>query len=220
MGQVRVAQFWEASVGKKVVMALTGVILFGYLVGHMAGNLQVLAGAARINDYARFLHGSPVLLWSVRALLLISLVLHVIAAVQLEVAKRRARPVGYARKRDVGSLASRTMIWSGIVILAFVVYHLLHLTAGTVHPSFVELDVHHNLVTGFQETGAAAAYVIAMIFLALHLYHGLWSMFQSVGVSHPRYTPVLKRGAIVVSIVLAFGFALIPVLVQARVLVE
>src|SRR5262249_11686858 len=179
MGEVRVAQFWEATIGKKVVMALSGVILFGYLVGHMAGNLQVLAGAAKINNYARFLHGSPGLLWSVRVLLLVSVIVHIAAAGQLEIGKRRARPIGYAKKHEQGSLASRTMIWSGAVILAFVVYHILHLTAGTVHPSFVELDVHHNLVTGFQQAGAAAVYVIAMIFLALHLYHGLWSMFQS-----------------------------------------
>ena len=127
----KATRFYQASIGKKAVMALTGVVLFGYLVGHLAGNLQVYLGAAQMDRYAAFLHSMPALLWGVRVLLLICVVAHITASIQLTLLKQEARPDGYAKREAIGSSsASRTMIWSGPMIAAFVIYHLLHLTTG------------------------------------------------------------------------------------------
>jgi succinate dehydrogenase / fumarate reductase, cytochrome b subunit len=212
----RTLRFYDASIGKKAIMAVTGVILFGYILGHMLGNLQIFAGPERINAYARFLHSQPALLWGVRLLLLASVILHILSSVQLWLLKRRARPIAYYKKDDVpASYAARTMMWSGPIIGAFVVFHILHLTAGTVGLGYRELEVYNNVVQGFRHPEVAIAYIIAMTLLCLHLYHGLWSMFQSVGINHPRYTPLLKRGAALFAWVVALGFISVPVSVLA-----
>jgi succinate dehydrogenase / fumarate reductase, cytochrome b subunit len=217
----RTIGFYEASIGKKVVMAVTGVILFGYVLGHLLGNLQIympdtgVPATEPINIYAAFLHSHTVMLWAVRALLLVSVVLHITASVQLTLLKRTARPVAYVKKQDVPtSYAARTMMWSGPIIAAFVVFHVLHLTAGTVLP-IEEGDVRANVIGGFQHPAVALFYIVAMALLCMHLYHGLWSMFQSVGLSHPRYTPALKRFAAVFAWFVAVGNISIPVAVLA-----
>jgi succinate dehydrogenase cytochrome b subunit len=213
---IAVTRFYDSTIGKKAVMAVTGLILFGYLIAHMIGNLQIFLGRAVLNHYAESLHGNPALLWTVRITLLVSVTLHVWASIQLTMLKRQARPIGYQKRDNVqASYASRTMMWSGPIILAFVIFHLLHLTTGTVHPNFVALDAYDNLVTGFRVIPVAIAYIVAMILVCMHLSHGIWSMFQSVGFSHPRYTPKIKTFAAVFSSILAAGFISVPIAVLA-----
>lgn len=193
-GMARSAALFNSVVGKKIVMAVTGVILSGFVLGHMVGNLQIFLGPERINAYGRFLHGNMELLWPVRIVLLASVGLHVLAAWQLTILNNfKARPVAYLKKPAIASdYAARTMVWSGPIVAAFIVYHLLHFTLGTAHPHFIEGDVYNNVITGFQVPAAALFYIVANILLATHLYHGVWSMFQTLGVNHPRYTPWLK----------------------------
>jgi succinate dehydrogenase / fumarate reductase cytochrome b subunit len=187
---------WGSTVGKKIIMAVSGVILIAFVVGHMIGNLKVYMGAEEFNHYAEGLRtfGAPFLareqtLWLVRLGLLGAVLLHIVAATQLTLKSRRARAVGYRKyENDMAfSYASRTMVWGGVIILAFVVYHLLHLTFGTAHPDFVHGDAYHNFVAGFQSWPVSIAYVAAMIPLGFHLYHGFWSMLQTLGSSNPRW---------------------------------
>jgi succinate dehydrogenase / fumarate reductase cytochrome b subunit len=210
-------RFYDAAIGKKAVMAITGVILFIYVIGHLAGNLQVYVGAEQMDRYARFLHSMPAALWVVRVILLVSVILHITASLQLQKLKLDARPVGYVKKEAIGSTtASRTMIWSGLMIAAFVIYHILDLTtgaAGTAH--FEELHAYENLVYSFRRIPVSVFYILAMALLGLHLYHGLWSMFQSLGFSHPRYTPRIKRAAAWLAILIAAGFISSPIAVIA-----
>ncbi len=223
----RVVRFYEAPIGKKVIMALTGVILFGYVVAHLLGNLQIYMapgadGEYQINHYAAFLHNPATasLLWGARVFLLVAVGMHIVASLQLWKLKRDARPVAYVKKDDAAtSYASRTMMWSGPIVAAFIVFHVLHLTVGAVGPPAAELvngpDVRANVIAGFLNPAIAGFYILAMILLCTHLYHGLWSMFQSLGFSHPRYTPVLKKGAAIFAILIAIGNCSIPIAVMA-----
>lgn len=201
-------------------MAVTGVILFGYVAGHLAGNLQIYAGREVINRYAHFLHANPGLLWAVRVFLLAAVYLHILTSYQLWRMKRRARPVAYLKKDDVpAAYAARTMLWSGPIIAAFIVFHVMHLTVGNVPGlplSEVEggFDVYRNVVVGFRNPLVSISYIVAIVLLMMHLYHGLWSMFQSLGLSHPRYTPRIQTLAKAFSIILAIGFISIPVSVM------
>ncbi|MGA8026868.1 MAG: succinate dehydrogenase cytochrome b subunit [Bryobacteraceae bacterium] len=211
--EARPARFWASTNGKKVVMAITGAILFLFVIGHMLGNLQVFEGPDKLNAYGRFLHGVPEILWAVRITLIISVILHIWASVELAVRKTQARPVAYAKRENIASsYASRTMYWSGPIILAFVIYHLLHLTAGIIHPGsdFIEADVYHNVISGFQIWYVSAWYIFSMILLGFHIRHGAWSMFQSVGINHPRHTPILKKSALTLAIVVTAGYISIP----------
>ena len=210
----RAPNFWQSTNGKKVVMAVTGAILFLFVIGHLLGNLQVFEGPAKINAYGHFLHSIGELLWIVRIVLIISVILHITATVQLALRNKRARPVGYSRKEAINSsYASRTMYWSGPIVLAFVIFHLLQFTAGYIHPGsqFIEGDVYHNLVAGFQVWWVSAWYIFSIVLLGLHLRHGIWSMFQSVGYNHPRHTPLLKKSAFVVALLIVLGYISIPI---------
>ncbi len=211
--------FYDSTIGKKVVMAVTGVILFGYVLGHLIGNLQIYSpDPNQINNYAKFLHSHAIMLWAVRTLLLVSVVLHITASVQLWLLKQRARPEGYVKKDDIPtSYAARTMIWSGPIIAAFVIFHVLHLTTGSVLP-LEEGNVRANVISGFQHPAIAIFYIVAMALLCMHLYHGLWSMFQSLGINHPRYTPILKKFAAVFAWFVAIGNISIPLMVMLGVL--
>jgi succinate dehydrogenase / fumarate reductase, cytochrome b subunit len=211
---IRVARFYESTIGKKAIMAVTGLILFGFLIAHMLGNLQIFLGPYVMNHYAETLHGNPALLWSVRTILLVSVVLHIWASVSLWSLKKEARPVAYVKRANVSSTwASRTMMLSGPIVAAFIVFHLLHLTTGTIHPNFVELHAYENLVNGFLVIPFAVVYIIVMILIGFHLSHGIWSMFQSMGFSHPRYTPMIKTFAAVFAWILIAGFISVPVAV-------
>jgi len=209
-------RFYTSTIGKKAVMAVSGCILFLFVVGHLIGNLQIYEGPEKLNRYAVFLRSLPALLWTVRAILLVMVGLHIWSSVALAMRKWEARPVNYVkRKATESSYASRTMYWSGPIILAFVIYHLLDFTFGSVNPHFVEGDVYANVVASFRVIPVSAFYIFAMVLLCMHLYHGLWSMFQSMGFYHPRYTPVLKRSAAVVAVLIAAGNISIPVAVMS-----
>lgn len=205
-------RFWRSTVGKKIVMAVTGLIMIGFVIGHLAGNLLFFAGRDRINAYSAFLHSTGEVLWGVRLVLLVSVILHITAAVQLTAIDRAARPVGYAKHQyEAATWASRSIRWGGVLLLVFIVYHLLHMTTGTVHPSFTPGDVYHNLITGLSVWYVAAFYVIAMVALGLHLYHGTWSSIRTLGVEQPATDPIRRRRAIwIFAIVMALGFASIP----------
>jgi succinate dehydrogenase / fumarate reductase, cytochrome b subunit len=206
--------FYTSTTGKKAAMAVSGCILFLFVVGHLIGNLQIYEGPEKLNRYAVLLRSMPALLWGVRTVVLAMVLLHIWSSVQLAGRNIAARPVGYRIKKATGSsYASRTMYWSGPIILAFVIYHLLDFTFGQVNPHFQPGNVYGNVVASFQLIPVAVFYIIAMLLLCLHLYHGLWSMFQSVGIAHPRYTPMLRRGAAVVALLIAIGNISIPVAV-------
>lgn len=211
-------RFWQTTVGKKAIMAVTGFILFGFVCGHLLGNLQIFLPPEKINHYAATLRSLPPLLWGTRITLLVSVILHIWSSFQLWLLQRQARPIKYVKRTNLNSTyASRTMLWSGPIIAAFVIFHLLHFTFGTVHPGgpFDEHNVYNNVVTGFQVWPVSLFYIIAMIMLCYHLYHGLWSIFQSLGFSHPVYTPWLQRLSKVVAILIAAGNISIPVAVLA-----
>jgi succinate dehydrogenase cytochrome b subunit len=211
-------RFWRSVIGKKAIMAVTGFVLFAFVIGHLVGNLQIFLPPERINRYAAVLRSHPILLWGVRSALLVTVLLHIWSSFQLWVLQREARPLNYVKKTNLNSTyASRTMLWSGPIILAFVIFHLLHLTFGTVHPggAFDEQNVYNNVVTGFQVWPVSLFYMVAMIMLCYHLYHGLWSMFQSLGFSHPAYTPWLQRIAKIVAILIAVGNISMPIAVLA-----
>jgi succinate dehydrogenase / fumarate reductase, cytochrome b subunit len=216
---IRLRELWESSVGKKAVMAVTGLIGVGFVIGHMVGNLQVFQGAERINAYGRLLHG-PLneLLWVVRAVLVLAVILHVIAAIQLTLRDRAARPVAYARRvPQVSTWASRTMRWGGALLLVFIVVHILHFTTGTIRPAgvFVPGDVFGNMVAGFRVPWVVALYVVSMLALGLHLYHGAWSSLRSLGASPASHHPMKRRLALVIAVLVSAGFALVPVAVAA-----
>ncbi|HEX6896880.1 MAG TPA: succinate dehydrogenase cytochrome b subunit [Bryobacteraceae bacterium] len=211
-------RFYASTIGKKAVMAISGCILFLFVIGHLIGNLQIYEGPEKLNQYAVFLRSLPALLWTVRIVLLVMVALHIWSSIALAQRKLDARPVGYVKKKPVdSSYASRTMYWSGPIILAFVIYHLLDFTFGSVNPHFVEGDVYSNVIASFRLIPVSVFYIFAMLLLCMHLYHGLWSMFQSLGFYHPRYTPALKRAAAAVAILIAAGNISIPVAVMAGV---
>jgi succinate dehydrogenase / fumarate reductase cytochrome b subunit len=208
----RAARFWDSANGKKAVMSVTGAMMFGFVLLHMAGNLQIFEGPDQFNKYAQLLRTLPEALWAARLVLLAAVIAHTLAAVQLALRNRRARPVAYSKKEATASTyASRTMYWSGPIVLAFIIYHLLHFTFGvTGVPEFIEGDVYHNVVNGFQNPIIAAWYVLAMLLLCLHLQHGISSMFQTLGISHPRYTPWFKKAAALLAVVIFLGFISVP----------
>jgi succinate dehydrogenase / fumarate reductase cytochrome b subunit len=196
-------------------MAVTGVIMIGFLVSHVVANLLIFQGAEPLNGYAHFLHSLGELLWVARAMLIAAVILHIIAAVQLTLLDRAARPEAYARSAPQAStLASRTLRVGGVLLLAFVVYHLLHFTFGNAHPAFVPLDPYHNIISGFAAHPLVAGfYVLAMVGLGLHLYHGGSSMFQSLGLSHPAWDPTRRNLMRILALLIATGFAVIPIAV-------
>lgn len=212
------SRFYRATIGKKIVMAVTGIILAGFVVVHMAGNLGVLGGAEKFNHYAELLRTSMPLLWAARLVLIAAVVLHVRAALQLYALKAAARPVAYAKKAHrAASFSSRFMIWTGYALAAFLVYHLLHFTTGTVHGDFIEGNVFHNVTSAFRNPLVAGVYLVSMGFLFMHLQHGLFSLTQSLGLSHPGYAGRAKALAYVLAAIVAAGFAVVPIAVLAAV---
>ncbi|HBY63252.1 MAG TPA: succinate dehydrogenase [Solibacterales bacterium] len=222
--------FFHATVGKKVIVAITGVALFGFVIGHMLGNLQVFAGPEAMNAYGAFLHSKPGLLWGARLGLILAVVLHIVASVQLALLSKAARPVSYQKWSKVkSSYASRTMIWSGPIIAAFVIYHLLHFTAGVAMPwqgaSFETQEIaghiipkpYENVVAGFSNPLVSIAYIVSMALLCLHLRHGFYSMFQTVGLNNPRFTPLIDKLAMAFAAAIFVGYISIPVAVLAGV---
>jgi succinate dehydrogenase / fumarate reductase cytochrome b subunit len=222
----RVMAFWHTMIGKKVVMAITGLVLIGFVIAHMMGNLKVFSGADEINAYSRFLRevGMPALaygqlLWAVRIVLLICVALHITAAVQLSRMSWVARPVEYSVKRDIETtFAARMMRWGGVLLAVFVVFHLLHLTAGAVGfraEQFRHLFVYQNVTKAFAVWPVAVFYIVSMGALCLHLDHGIWSMLQTLGWNTARNEAKLKILSRVIAIMAFLGFSLVPVSVLA-----
>ena len=208
--------FLGSTIGKKVVMASTGIVLFGFVLAHMVGNLQLYLGAEALDRYAvflrEFLHGGG--LWIARAVLLACVVLHIWAATSLTLADRAARPVGYREyEARESTWASRSMRWSGVVILVFVVYHLLDMTFGVVNPGFEAGHVYRNVVASFRSVPVSLFYIAAMLLLWSHLRHGVWSMLRTLGLSHPRYEEVAHRLAAVFATVVVAGNISFPLAV-------
>ena len=218
------SRFYRSSIGSKVVMAVTGLLLLLFVIGHLAGNLLVYAGRDALNDYAEFLKGNPLILWSARVGLLVVFLLHVITSVRLSALNRRARPERYAYMDTVqASAASRYMLLSGAVVFFYVVYHLLHFTLGVVDPEAFEVppqrmpdghlrhDVFAMLVVGFRSDLVVGVYVLANLLLAWHLSHGIASLFQSLGVRSQRFTPMIEAAGLWVSALIGAGFISIPI---------
>jgi succinate dehydrogenase / fumarate reductase cytochrome b subunit len=214
----RTLRLWAAPIGKKAVMGLSGAILFGFVFVHMAGNLQFFLGRQRFDAYGAALQATAPLLWGTRIVLLLAVVLHVTAALQLSALSRAARPVGYQKPgKRASTLANRSMLGGGLVLFAFIIFHLMHFTIGNAHPHFVHGAIYDNVMSGFQVAPVAIGYVVAMGCLGLHLFHGVWSLTQSLGFNHPTYTPRIKIAAQVFAAVVTLGFASLPLAVLAGV---
>lgn len=205
-------RFYGSVIGKKVVMAVTGVVLVGYVAVHMSGNLLALKGAEALDGYAAFLQSSLPLLWGTRAVVLVSLVLHVHAALALSRLAAQARPARYAGlARQASTWSARAMRVGGLVLAGFVVFHILHFTTGTVLPSrFVAGAVYDNVVRSFSIGWVVALYLIALVALALHLRHGVWSLFQTLGATHPNLNGARRTLAWLLAIAIPLGFAIVP----------
>jgi succinate dehydrogenase / fumarate reductase, cytochrome b subunit len=205
-------QFWRSTIGKKVVMAVTGIIGILFVLGHMTGNLLMFKGQGAMHDYALLLRTSMPLLWAVRLALLAAVVLHAVAAYQLTMLARAARPKDYAQRRpQVTTFAARTIRIGGVIILAFIVYHILHMTLGTVHPDFTHLDPYNNVRIGLANPLVAGFYILATLAVGLHLYHGAWSAVRSLGAARPSTQPLKRKIALLVAVIVAIGFVVIPI---------
>lgn len=203
--------FWRRTVGKKMVMAVTGLIWILYLIAHLAGNLLVFAGASEINGYSKFLHEHSVALWIVRVILIVALVLHIAAAYQLARRSRSARRVDYRTyKPQSATFASRTMRVGGVAIAVFIVFHLLHLTTGTIEPvPFAAHDVYANLLGGFRNGWFVVIYLVGLVAIGAHLYHGAWGWFRTLGWARSP-APGDRPLAAIVTAALWVGFTIIP----------
>ena len=221
-------QFYRSAIAKKWLMALSGIVLLGYVLAHMVGNLKVFLGQDHINEYAEWLRdlGEPVfprtwVLWAMRTVLIAAFFIHILAAYQLTRMNRRARPAAdhYQSKREyvAASYASRTMRWSGVIVGLFVIFHLLDLTWGNANPDFVRGDPYHNMIESFRRVPVAIVYIVANLELALHIWHGAWSMFQSLGVNNPRFNQWRRYFAWGFAGVIAAGNISMPLLITTRV---
>lgn len=208
-----VMSLWGSTIGKKVVMAVTGLVGIGFVIGHMTGNLLVFQGQEAIDAYAASLReiGGGTVLWAVRAVLVAAVILHVVAAFQLTRRKQAARPQSYEKSEpQVSTWASRTIRIGGVFLLVWLVFHILHFTVGTVHPDFVHLRPFHNLTSAFSNPFVVAVYLVAMVFLALHLYHGAWASMRTLGIFKGSAHPLQRRLPTIIAIVLALGFSAVP----------
>jgi succinate dehydrogenase / fumarate reductase, cytochrome b subunit len=222
-GGSRVLQFYRSGVGKKWVMAITGVALMGFVVFHMIGNLKLFLSKEELNLYGEALRDIPghllprtVFLWTFRIGLIVAFVLHIHAAASLTIMNRKARPEAYKSPRDyvAADFASRTMRWTGIIVLLYLIFHLMDLTWGNANDEFVRGDPYNNLVYSLERVPVAIVYILANIALAVHLYHGSWSLFQSLGLNNPRYNPLRRQFAIGFALLILVGNLTFPVAVQ------
>lgn len=215
----------RSTVGQKAIVAVTGVILFGFVIGHLAGNLILFAGPEAYNHYAAALKGNPPLLWGTRLTLLVSVVLHISLTMQLARRNATARPQGYrkARKDLVTTYAARTMVLSGPILLAYIIFHIAHFTApgvnfGHMSDPFDAHNVYENAVLGFRVWWVSAIYIFANAMLGLHLFHGGWSAAQSIGLQSPKYDALKKNFAIGLALFVTCGNIAIPICVQTHII--
>jgi succinate dehydrogenase / fumarate reductase, cytochrome b subunit len=222
MPQAATVPIQRTSIGKKLLMATSSIILFLYVVAHLAGNLKIFLGPDPFNHYAEWLRvaGSPLfpdegVLWIARVVLLAALLVHVGAYIQLWRQKRRARTVGYRTfDPQVFNWMSRAMVWGGIAILGFVIFHILHLTTGHVQPDlayeFQRHDAYENVIAGFRVWWVSGVYVVGVVALGMHLYHGLWSAMQTLGMNNAKYNLYRRPGAAAIAILITIGYLAIP----------
>ena len=210
--------FYQSSIGKKWVVALTAVVLILYVLGHLAGNLQIYLGQDRINNYAEFLHHLGPLLWLIRIFLLACFVVHIVATIQLTIENRKAKPQKYAVPGYQASTpASRTMIVSGLIVLCFVIYHLLHFTLEVTNPGYRDLrdslgrhDVYHMMIIGFQQPLISLFYAIGLFLLCAHLSHGFGSVTQTLGINNRKIARVISTGGLTLAWLVFLGYVSIP----------
>lgn len=216
-----ITSFFTSSIGRKWTVAVTGLILFGFVIGHLIGNLQVFLGPEPLNRYGAFLQGLGELLWAIRIALLFAFVVHIVATVQLRIENRAARPVKYAvTKHTRATLAARWMLLSGITVLCFVVFHLMHFTVQNVDKSFLDLhdaqgrhDIYRMMILGFTNKTASAFYLVGVGLLAVHLNHGFQSLFQTLGLSSAKLASCWSKTGQTLSWLIFLGYASIPVAV-------
>jgi succinate dehydrogenase / fumarate reductase cytochrome b subunit len=221
----------RSSIGKKWIVSLTGLVLVAYVLGHLAGNLQIfLPDKGRINAYGAFLHSLGPILWAIRAFLLACFVLHIVTTIQLYIENRAARPERYEGVRyQKASWAGRSMVMSGLIVLCFVVFHLLHFTVYVARPDFANMkelmpdgterhDVYQMVVSGFQNTWASCFYIVGMILLCMHLSHGFGSFVQTLGLNSSKLAPWLVNGGRVLAVIICLGYIAIPIAVMTGLL--
>ncbi|MBC9713827.1 succinate dehydrogenase [Streptomyces sp. TRM66268-LWL] len=216
---------WDSTIGKKTVMAVSGLIMLGYLVAHMLGNLKIFFGSDEFNGYAHWLRtiGEPLMhyewtLWVIRVVLVAAVVLHAVSAYQLSRRDIKARPTKYVHRRKRASYATRTMRWGGIILALFIVWHILDLTTGTVHADgFEHGRPYQNVIDTFSTWYGNVIYIVAVTAVGLHVRHGFWSAAQTLGVGNARRERLLKTGANTLALVLTLGFVSVPVAVMTGV---
>ncbi|MFA5566554.1 MAG: succinate dehydrogenase cytochrome b subunit [Acidimicrobiia bacterium] len=220
---------YQSAVGKKWVMAITGIAILGFVLAHMIGNLKLYLGVEPMNHYAEWLRDmlTPILprtvaLWLMRIGLIVAFALHIHSAYSLTIMNAKARPNGYQSKRDyiAANFASRTMRASGIIVGLFILWHLADLTWGFVNPDFIRGDAYHNVVESFSFFPVAALYIVANLALGLHIYHGAWSLFQSLGANSPKLNPMRRPFAVAFAALIVVGNLSFPIMVQAGVISE
>jgi succinate dehydrogenase / fumarate reductase cytochrome b subunit len=211
----RLMSIYRSTIGKKIIMSVTGLIGIVFVLAHMLGNLQAFSGPAKLNAYAHFLHGPAAeLLWVMRVVLILAVIFHVLMAWQLRQQSNSARPLGYLKTEpQVSTWSARTMRWGGVLLLVFIVFHILHFTTGTIRPAgfFQPGNVYANIVGSFHVWWVTVFYLVAMVFLGLHLYHGAWASVRTLGYARPSPRPLHRRIALVVAVVIWLGFTLVPV---------
>ena len=215
--------FYGSALGKKAVMAVTGILLLGFVLAHMLGNLHLYQSPERMNEYGEYLRtiGSPILprsgaLWILRSGLILAFILHIHSAATLTLMNRQSRPVGYKGGRDyvAANYAARTMRWSGIIVGFYLVFHLMDLTWGVGGADFTRGEPYENLVASFQREPVAIVYIIANVLLGLHIYHGAWSLFQSLGWANPRFNHWRRGFAMIFAAIIVIGNVSFPVAVM------
>ena len=212
------SSFYKSTVGMKAAMAVTGLILVGFVTMHMLDNLQIFMGAEAINGFAAGLREHMILLWTARLVLLASVLVHIYSAVILTLRSRAARPQPYVKREDqAATFASRTIVYGGTILVLYIILHLMHFTFGSIHPSFKQGDVYDNVVTGFSSLPVVLLYVAANLVLGLHLYHGAYALTRSLGFTDPRFTRAARALATGLAFVVAGGNVLIPILVYLRI---
>jgi succinate dehydrogenase / fumarate reductase cytochrome b subunit len=214
-------EFYRSTIGKKVIMAVTGLLLVGFVIGHMLGHLQVFQSAEKYNAYAHFLQSLGGLLWLVRLGLLGAAVLHIVCAVQLTRRKQAARPVAYRKwEPQVSTFASRTIRIGGVLLAAFIIFHILHFTTLNVFPEYREMTVYNRMIVAFRKPWLTGLYVLAMLALGLHLYHGAWSSMRTLGLTRATANPLQRKLPALIAAVTTLGFIIVPLAIAAGLIKE
>jgi succinate dehydrogenase / fumarate reductase, cytochrome b subunit len=214
-------EFYRSTIGKKVIMAVTGLVLVGFVIGHMLGHLQVFQSAEKYNAYAHFLQSLGAALWLLRLGLLVAAILHITMAVQLTLRARGARPVGYSRREpQVSTLASRTIRIGGVLLAAFIIFHIMHFTTMNVFPEYREMTVYNRMIVAFRNPWLVVFYVVAMLALGMHLYHGAWSSMRTLGLTRASASPLQRKIPLAIAAITTLGFIVVPLAIAARLIEE